>query len=175
MKLPSIQKLVKIELALGLLTVVLYLATMNANDFSGLIIIFPILGMAFTAVLAFIVFIVNMFNNAGKTQTMKSRLLSLGGLLIFSVPVYAVFWSGLADEPLYTRTLLVFLAALSLYILVNDKLAAWRKPYEIMLLTFAPAMSVIYARDTNNTMPYFWLAIGFGIFAIGCARVLRQR
>ena len=175
MKKPLLKAFLILELLLFLVTIVLYLNTRNKHDFSGLIILVPIAGMALVGTVAFIVLLFQMFGPHDEAQTMKSKLLQFGAFCIFSIPLYVAFNGAVADRSLYVYSLQVFLAGVTLYIFINDKLGSWKKFYEILLLLYAPFLSILYALDPGTrTLPLFWIMLSFVIFGIGLARILRK-
>lgn len=176
MKLPSLHLLLKIEFVLLVITILLYLATMNANDLSGLIVLLPIFGMAFVGFFALIVFITQNFSSQDETQTVKSKILKSIGLILFGLPVYGVLSNDLAATPLYGQSFLVFLIGFAIYIFINDKIGVLKKLYEVMLLFYPLILSIIYALDSEiSTLPYFWITLGIGIFVIGIIKIFKRR
>lgn len=174
MRSSSLQWLVAVELILALLTVFLFLTTWNEGGLAGLVIIFPIFGMAAIGLVAFLVFVLQVFGSTGEKRTAKSKLLRLGGLCIFGPPVYYVVLMSTADQPLLARSLLVFMIMLAMHILIDDKLGDWKKPYEILLLLFAPFLSLVFAFSFtlpgDSGLAVIVLVIGFGIFGLGFAK-----
>ena len=186
MRFPSLKTLIAVEVILAFLTVFLYLDTKDDGGFAGLVIIGPIFGMAAIGLVAFLSFVLQGFGSTGKEQdstgeeqTAKSRIVKLGGLCIFGLPVYYTVGSFTGDQPLIARFLLVFMITLGMYILIDDRLGGWRRSYEILLLLFAPFLSLVFAFSFTRTEDFRWvvigLVIGFGIFGIGVAKVLRRK
>jgi hypothetical protein len=186
MKFPYLKTLLAVEVMLALLTVFLYLDTKDDGGLEGLVIIVPIFGMAAIGLVAFLIFVLQVFGTTsnkhgftGKKQNAKNRIVKLGGLCIFGLPVYLIVSMFTSDQPLLARFLLVFMIMLGMYILIDDKLDGWRKSYEILLLLFAPLLSLIFAFSFTRTQEFhlvvIGLVIGFGIFGIGSAKILRRR
>jgi hypothetical protein len=193
MRFPFLKTLIAVEVMLAFLTVFLYLDTKDDGGFAGLVIIGPILGMAAIGLVAFLIFVLQVFGSTGKEQdstgkeqdstgeeqTAKSKIVKLGGLCIFGLPVYLIVSMFTSDQPLLAQFVLVFMMMLGMYILIDDKLDGWRNPYEILLLLFAPLLSLIFAFSFTRTQEFhlvvIGLVVGFGIFGIGVAKVLRRR
>jgi len=175
MRFPLLKALIVIDLILALLAVYLFLTTLHSNDFSGFIILVPICGMAIVGVLAFIIFVLHVFNSASEQPTVKSKLTKMGGLVILGLPVYCGGFSWLGDQPLFAKSYWVFMLALGIYMVVVHKLGRWRKLYEIVLVLYPPLLSVAFALTSTRLDPSIALVVGFGIFGIGLTKILRGK
>lgn len=173
-KSTSLRILGIIELILALLAIAIYFKTRNADDFSGLAILFPIFGMAVTGIIAFVLFIIqsSQILSSGK-QNFAKKISTLTVYVIFSVPVLYLlggFWGRK-----YTIVLLIFLCLLAVYVFVDNKLGSWSKLYKILLLAFAPLLAIMYYGDPNDTAPHTWLILSLVIFIPGLIEVILTR
>ena len=179
MGFPFLKVLIAVEVLLACLTVFLYLDTRDEGGFAGLVILLSMTGMAAIGLLAFVIYVLQVFGSNGEAQTARSKIAKLGGLFIFGIPVYYMLGSITGDQPLIAQFLLVFMIMLGMYILIRDKLGDWRKSYEILLLLFAPLLSLIFAFSFSRADDFRWvvmaLVIGFGILGIGSVKILRRR
>lgn len=179
MRLPSIKTIAKIELGLLVTAIVLYLLTMNANDLSGLVILYPIFAMFIVGVLAVPVLIVGdnrseQLANGGLLPVRPTPVRHILLFLLLMVPIFMVISGSMRS--FYSVIVLAFCACYVAYSLMQHRLGSGaKKTSQLILISFLPGFATLYAFDPDNTTPIFFLVCAVAVFYLGVIRIVRSR
>lgn len=143
------------EVVLLVVAIILYFATAGANDFSGLVVLYPIYAMFGVGVLALVLFIAGLGTHkpAGQPRR-KSTTHKLLILAAFSVPILYVvngFTAGYGNN--LSVLALLYICVLATFIVINQR----NLSVDMILYTFLlllPVLMVYYSSNMNDSNIY---------------------